>query len=796
MKFKELLNLLEASRETNDAFRTTGEATSKDRAKANSGDAKSKDAARKRAERARQTPREKLPKTELVKQVVVVKTKDNRVQLIFKDSYNPDTHQLLSKDKALSMEEAKNATGDPSFEQTRASKLLFGNIKEKTKGEVPLKKAKEEKEETKPVAGEPKAEEEKEEKQEERPKAKKLSKKEMFQAMGQMSPEQLAMLPPETREEYFKMMRNPPTSGEFDNMTFEGLSVQFGLNPISSLPFNQQVLNAIVFLAKLKAGAGQQEMGTLVALAPSATDFTKKAYLQANKILSQVGDECIQNLLSSSEIGGKNIYAEGAVDMQCGDYKFKIEAGGEFTISTESFNQGNKIFKGILATALNSAFNNPQIVQTDPAIKRMLQNMDPVLKSFNKVLIPAQNLQAIMSNPKYVEQLQNTPVLDEQGNQVGTVLDQEGKLNPQASYENFQEQIIKASKSLFKKESTGESSPLLNSISTSILGSYLRGDGLKNPKDQPTHLLTVNGVFPLTPDYISEIAKTAIFTAKKNDNPINSQNISGYNKKAGSILAKYRTIVEAKQQKIPDLTELVVDKDQINPLQMVASDLVNSFNFDFNASLIPGFGPKDLNSVEYNYVKIDDKQVKIPVVRASRIASDLISEDAIILNDLLIEALTNNFVLSSLVQNRLIDSVEASLLQTPSILLEQNGYDANDILKTIYRNSLERLHEDPTLLAYSLYTIQEEAERDYKKEYRNYHGKPKQRKERAARTRARELMKKKGKVRKGDGKDIDHKKPLRSGGSNGINNLRVREKSNNRADNGHRKGEKQNKDWK
>ncbi|NBO36652.1 HNH endonuclease [bacterium] len=81
-------------------------------------------------------------------------------------------------------------------------------------------------------------------------------------------------------------------------------------------------------------------------------------------------------------------------------------------------------------------------------------------------------------------------------------------------------------------------------------------------------------------------------------------------------------------------------------------------------------------------------------------------------------------------------------------------------------------------------------------EYRNYHGKPKQRKERAARTKAREQMIKKGKVRKGDGKDIDHKKPLRNGGSHGINNLRIRDRSENRSDNGHKKGEKQDKDWK
>jgi hypothetical protein len=57
-------------------------------------------------------------------------------------------------------------------------------------------------------------------------------------------------------------------------------------------------------------------------------------------------------------------------------------------------------------------------------------------------------------------------------------------------------------------------------------------------------------------------------------------------------------------------------------------------------------------------------------------------------------------------------------------------------------------------------------------------------------------MIKKGKVKKGDGKDIDHKNALRNGGSNGINNLRVRNKSENRSDNGHKKGESQDKDWK
>lgn len=74
--------------------------------------------------------------------------------------------------------------------------------------------------------------------------------------------------------------------------------------------------------------------------------------------------------------------------------------------------------------------------------------------------------------------------------------------------------------------------------------------------------------------------------------------------------------------------------------------------------------------------------------------------------------------------------------------------------------------------------------RDYKKEYENYHSKPKQKKNRAARNAARRRMEKKGKVRKGDGKDVGHKKTLKSGGSNCTSNLCVQKRSSNRSEGG------------
>jgi hypothetical protein len=72
--------------------------------------------------------------------------------------------------------------------------------------------------------------------------------------------------------------------------------------------------------------------------------------------------------------------------------------------------------------------------------------------------------------------------------------------------------------------------------------------------------------------------------------------------------------------------------------------------------------------------------------------------------------------------------------------------------------------------------------RDYKKEYNEYHGTPEQIKNRAQRSKARRMLEKEGLVHKGDGKDVDHKKPLKSGGTTTRSNLRVRSVKANRGD--------------
>lgn len=74
-----------------------------------------------------------------------------------------------------------------------------------------------------------------------------------------------------------------------------------------------------------------------------------------------------------------------------------------------------------------------------------------------------------------------------------------------------------------------------------------------------------------------------------------------------------------------------------------------------------------------------------------------------------------------------------------------------------------------------------DGKRDYRREYDLYQGKKKNIKKRALRNSARAELAKMGKVKKGDGKDVDHRQPLSKGGSNSIRNLRVRSASSNRS---------------
>lgn len=73
--------------------------------------------------------------------------------------------------------------------------------------------------------------------------------------------------------------------------------------------------------------------------------------------------------------------------------------------------------------------------------------------------------------------------------------------------------------------------------------------------------------------------------------------------------------------------------------------------------------------------------------------------------------------------------------------------------------------------------------RDYEKEYANEG--PERKKNRAKRNKARRELEKEGLVHKGDGKVVDHKKPLSKGGGTSRKNLRVKDKKSQDVQGGH-----------
>jgi hypothetical protein len=100
----------------------------------------------------------------------------------------------------------------------------------------------------------------------------------------------------------------------------------------------------------------------------------------------------------------------------------------------------------------------------------------------------------------------------------------------------------------------------------------------------------------------------------------------------------------------------------------------------------------------------------------------------------------------------------------------------NDYLVESVKNGTMDLL-DALIIMEEQYSLDEK--RNYRKEYDNYHSKPEQRANRSKRVLARRKMEEKGKVRKGDGKDVNHKDGNPQNNNDG--NLEVMSKSKNRS---------------
>jgi hypothetical protein len=217
-------------------------------------------------------------------------------------------------------------------------------------------------------------------------------------------------------------------------------------------------------------------------------------------------------------------------------------------------------------------------------------------------------------------------------------------------------------------------------------------------------------------------------------------------------------IVKDELDQIGDNFDLLMEYSDLEPSMITSNalDLTDYVNVPARA---------------YNTITIDNNRVvTIPVHDFERYEQqqqeiEMMNEDPYhFINDFLAENANN--------QEGIELAFTSGLVSPETITKNIDNANLSEILNEMWENSMINPQLFETF-------IQEAKARNYKKEYREYHGKAEQRANRSKRVLARRKMMKKGKVRKGDGKDVHHEDGNPQ--NNGDSNLKVLSKSKNRA---------------
>ena len=760
----------------------TGTSLRKEQKTSTATNAKARDAARKRAERASQPKKEQLPPAELIKQIVAVETGEGSTELIYKDSYNPNFHKVLNPEKPLSFEDAQAITKEQGFVQTQASQQLFGDLKKKeaaaqrkrVKDEMSSAAQDGEKAEAGPEAETPKA-----------PKPKKMSMEDLLASMNTVDPIALGSIPFDLRQQHFMNNRDPMSDKDFDNLTYETIANQFGIANVD-LPFNEQVKNALIMMSRVKAGASDSELSFVTNIKNGLfTQFGREAFEQAKKMLSQIGDECLQIMVSASEAGISGVSAEGKTDFKCGGVNFAVNAQGEISLSTNDMTQQSKSVRKTIQKTLMKTIQDPSMMQKDPVFAQTINGIGELLAGTPTALISDSTFEQLSKDPMMYGFMQSEPVISADGRNLGPMIMPTGELNPAISFKAFEDSMDRTINKFVSQEKSTKG-PFLRELIKGTVQTHLRGDEMGDPEVTANHLATMNGIFPMTDDYFTAISGNGDISVSKTDKVFGTKK---------DDISKYRVVVEQKQAELQDpniaMRELLYS--MMTPLQgsaldLFANTLIKNYNFDMNVSLLPGVKPKDIHGVEYNKIKVHGKTFKIPVVRDQELVADSLEEAYLTANNVLLESLENDDVLKALYDTNLLGFEDAENI----VAARYEGLELHkDSIVSVLKNLTENIQSNPNIMIECIQNLQEakKRKRNYKREYKLFHGKPDQIKKRSKRVKARREAEKKGLVHKGDNKDIDHKVPLRKGGGNGKGNLRVRDRSANRSDNGKYKGQ-------
>ena len=217
-----------------------------------------------------------------------------------------------------------------------------------------------------------------------------------------------------------------------------------------------------------------------------------------------------------------------------------------------------------------------------------------------------------------------------------------------------------------------------------------------------------------------------------------------------------------------------------SPLNIILQN-INGEGTNIQSALIAIDNLKSETSDPKKFMKLMGLQVaditfSIPISLGEYYFEDADSYNTLILNP---DSSKEEIVSIPVLRNFTPDGKEQNYIERGSDeedTLTESYITINDHLVELIKQNLMTIDEATSILNEEFYLIEK---RNYRKEYDNYHSKPEQRANRSKRVLARRKVMKKGKVKKGDGKDVHHEDGNPQ--NNSEDNLKVLPKSKNRS---------------
>lgn len=391
------------------------------------------------------------------------------------------------------------------------------------------------------------------------------------------------------------------------NISYKMLVEQFGVVSINADDRDYQIENALILVSRICSNASPGEIEYHQQFQNRRLfDFNEEAFDVARNLLSQLGENCFQNLVHSDELQIMEDYSGSKrTQILCGSNTFKIVVGKVYIKeSTESPNYGVKnrfIINGLIPSCI------PQDQQFDQISMFINPLRQQILQVSNMVFVDDENI--LIDSPEALKVLKKNKLLDVNGQLINDFR----LSNVKNLIRQYSSQVIEDLKT-FKK------SMFVDNLKSQLVSVYLMGNNTLDPRANANLLLSDNGLFTIDQNLIDsyKVKSELNFKLKKTFKSSYGRRQNGST--IPKSLEKNKTIVEQVKNEMnpPSIEDQLITPGLIlaeNLDVLFYTDLMDMLEIEFSMSLNPGnfVKPTEKRKNEYNVVKIKDKEYKIPV---------------------------------------------------------------------------------------------------------------------------------------------------------------------------------------